>query len=153
MPGHNKENLHSIRLEEFCYTYFQHPSAQGSRPAQALNQMDSETGQEFVKRLKERPREEQSSFIFFPIETRLQLYQIAERQRINRRQLSFPFTRLPQESQPECAVFTDITSITNNTTTPNKYVQFNTKLTSLKDLWTHQSFKFKISHNGNHPSS
>jgi hypothetical protein len=49
---------------------------------QALNQMDSETGQEFVKRLKERPREEQFSFIFFPIETRLQLYQIAERQRI-----------------------------------------------------------------------
>lgn len=107
--------------------------------------MDSETEQEYMKRLKERPQEEQSSFIFFPIEPRLQLFQIAERQRINRRQLSFPFTRLPQESQSEYAVFRDITSVTNNTTTSNKHVQFNTKLTSLKDLWMPQSFKFKVS--------
>ena len=115
--------------------------------------MDSETEQEFVKRLKERPQEEQSSFIFFPIETRLQLYQIAERQRINRRQLSFPFTRLPQQSPPEYAVFRDVTSVMNNTMTSNKYVHFNTKLTSLKDLWTSQSFKFKVSQNDNLPSS
>jgi hypothetical protein len=53
--------------------------------ASPLSPMDSATGAESVKHLDERPQEDRSSFIFFPIETCLQLYQIAEQPRINRR--------------------------------------------------------------------